>query len=287
MPTEMRSRTTSRGATTSSAQPVRRRYSASTLRAWAASTAAHPVSWARIEQDLAGMGVRRPRLVVEVVAVVPDRHQPEVLHGRERGGAGADDDPHGPARDREERAVALGRSGLGGEHDVAALAEPRRSGPRPAGRGRGGRARRRARRGRRSAVATTASARISAQSSPGSDRPDRARRLPGGEPVEQRRAVRGSARPGPRVDLGVDRRRRLGVLLLDGRVPRRDGEPEHVGAGAGVPRGHGAGERGDVGGEHPLGADHPTQRLQPAGVLGRGGRARSRTRRRPARRSAP
>ena len=77
------------------------------------------------EQHLAGMGVRRPRLVVEVVAVVPDRHQAEVVHRRERGGAGADDDAHRPAADREERAVALGRARVGREHDVAALAEPR------------------------------------------------------------------------------------------------------------------------------------------------------------------
>ncbi len=78
------------------------------------------------QQDLAGMGVRRPRLVVQVVAVVPDRHQAEVADGRERGRAGADHDPDRSARDGQERAVALRRARVGLEHDVSALAEPRR-----------------------------------------------------------------------------------------------------------------------------------------------------------------
>ena len=59
-----------------------------------------------------------------------------------------------------------------------------------------------------------------------------------------------------------------GGLLLDSRVPWRDGQAEHVGTDAGVPRGHGAGQRRNVRGEHPLGADHPAQRLEAAGVLG-------------------
>ena len=55
------------------------------------------------EQHLAGVGVRRPRLVVQVVAVVPDRDQSEVAHRRERRGSRADHDPDGTAGDREER----------------------------------------------------------------------------------------------------------------------------------------------------------------------------------------
>ena len=70
------------------------------------------------QQHLAGMGVRRARLGVEVVAVVPDRHQPEVVHRREGRRTGADHDPPGAAGDGEELAVAAGRARAGGEHDV-------------------------------------------------------------------------------------------------------------------------------------------------------------------------
>ena len=52
----MRWRTTFRVATTSVAHPVRRRYSASTLRACAASTAAQPVSCARISSTSRAWG---------------------------------------------------------------------------------------------------------------------------------------------------------------------------------------------------------------------------------------
>ena len=219
------------------------------------------------EQHLAGMGVRRPRLVVEVVAVVPDRHQPEVLHRREHGGAGADHDAHGPAADRQERAVALRRAGVGRQHHVAAL-------PQPLGE----------RRVETSHVAVVGNADERAPAGrsrrhdglgedlgpvvAGQHRPHGPRRLPGREPLQHGRAIgivaRGPRDGPPRSTSGG----RLGGLLLDRRVPGRDGQPEDVGADAGVPRGHGAGQRRDVGGEHALGADHPAQRLQPTGVLG-------------------
>ena len=64
------------------------------------------------QQHLAGVGVRRAGLGVEVVTVVPDRHQPEVVDGREGGRAGADHDPPGAAGDGEELAVAAGRARL-------------------------------------------------------------------------------------------------------------------------------------------------------------------------------
>ena len=78
------------------AQPVRRRYSASTLRAKPPTSAARLLALGAQQQHLAGVRVRRPRLGVQVVAVVPDRHQPEVVDRRERGGAGADHDPAAP-----------------------------------------------------------------------------------------------------------------------------------------------------------------------------------------------
>ena len=49
-----------------------------------------------------------------------------------------------------------------------------------------------------------------------------------------------------------------------------DGEPQDVGAAAGVPLGDAAGEVGDGGAEHRLGADHAPQGCQPAGVVGLG-----------------
>ena len=98
----------------------------------------------------------------------------------------------------------------------------------------------------------------------------------------------GQERPGRRVGAPrvrgrrrVDGDRLLGRrrLLLGGRVPGRDGEPEHVGAGAGVALGEQPGELGDRRAQHRLGADHPPQRRQRAGVVGVGGAGRRRSRR--------
>ena len=80
-----------------------------------------PCCSARSSSDLAGVGVGRPRLGVQVVPVVPDDHQPEVAHGRERRRAGADGDPPGTAAERQEVAVARAGPTVGGEHDVLAL----------------------------------------------------------------------------------------------------------------------------------------------------------------------
>ena len=70
------------------------------------------------QEHLAGVGVRRARLGVEVVAVVPDRHQPEVVDRSEGSRAGADHDPARTAGHGQELAVAPGRARTGGEHDV-------------------------------------------------------------------------------------------------------------------------------------------------------------------------
>ena len=69
------------------------------------------------------MGVGRPRLVVQVVAVVPPRHQPEVPHWRKRRSAGADHDLHVPTQHLEPGGVASLRPLIGGEPDVPARTE--------------------------------------------------------------------------------------------------------------------------------------------------------------------
>ena len=75
------------------------------------------------QQRLAGVWVGRPRLGVEVVAVVPDRHQAEVVHRRERSTPGADHDPPGSARHCQEVAVAGCRPAFAREHHMVPCAE--------------------------------------------------------------------------------------------------------------------------------------------------------------------
>jgi hypothetical protein len=77
------------------------------------------------QQDVAGVGVRRPRLGVQVVAVVPDRDEAQVGHRCERRPATPDHDPPGAPRDGQEVAVARGRTRARGQHHVVALAEER------------------------------------------------------------------------------------------------------------------------------------------------------------------
>ncbi len=77
------------------------------------------------QQHLAGVRVGRARLGVEVVAVVPDDDEPQVVDRGEGGRAGADHDPAGAARDREEVPVARGRAAVGGQADVVALPQQR------------------------------------------------------------------------------------------------------------------------------------------------------------------
>ncbi len=223
------------------------------------------------QQHLADVGVRRPRLGQEVVAVVPERDQPEVVDRRERGGAGAEHDPAAAAGHGEEVAVAGGRAGVGGERHVVALAQDGgergvdpgdvavvghdQQRPAPAGPGVGG--------GVGEGGGPVGGRRR---------RPDRARRPPGGE-VGEERLGRLVTRPGHGGGLGVERGGGVGLgrrFGLGGRVAGRHGQPEHVGPAAGVPLGDGGGERHDLGREDRLGAHDPPQRRQPAGVLGLG-----------------
>ena len=222
-------------------------------------------------QHLADVRVRRPRLGVQVVAVVPDHHQAEVGHRGERRGPGA----HAPPAPC--RAAPRGRRGTG---------RPVRDPP-PTGRAGPARARRPARRStastsRRSGtttsaprpaatVAATAWAIAAAQPGPGQRRPHRARRLPAAPAVPGRPARPGSpptpraadrypgrtAPPGRTSRPGSPHLRTRWRLAtcLQGRpfglgVPGRDGEPQHVGQRAGVPVGDRPGQPQHLRGEH-------------------------------------
>ena len=84
-----------------------------------------PLALGPQQQRLAGVWVGRPRLGVQVVAVVPDHHEAEAGDRRERRRAGADHHPSPTAGDGEEVAVALGGTGVRGEHDVLVGTEHR------------------------------------------------------------------------------------------------------------------------------------------------------------------
>ena len=80
------------------------------------------------QQDFPRMRVRRPRLGVRVVAVVPQRDQPELRHRRERGRPRPDHHPRTPAQRREEGPVASRRPEVRGQRDEPRLPEHRRTG---------------------------------------------------------------------------------------------------------------------------------------------------------------
>ncbi len=81
----------------------------------------------------------------------------------------------------------------------------------------------------------------------------------------------GVARPARGID-GLDdrqQRRSAGRLLRAG-MPRRDRQPQHIGAGAGVPGGDRVDEPAHLRGQHRLGGDHPVQPAQLTDVVGVG-----------------
>ncbi len=236
-------RSTSRGARRARG-PSRcgARYSASTLRAKPPTSAAAPSALGAQQQHLAGVGVRRPRLGVQVVAVVPDRDQPEVVHRRERAPRGC--------RPRSGTAPRRTARKRGSARPGRRRRSARRAGPR---RGRSVSAASSRSTSRWSGTQTSAPrpdgvrsrppawASSVGQSSPGARRPHRPRRLRRAASCVEQRAgrARGPPRPAGRPSRSTSGGGAGGDgCLLGGRVPRRDGQPQHVGAGAGVPLGH-------------------------------------------------
>ena len=118
-----RARSTGRSAATGRAQPDRSQTAQLGGRREPGGDHRGVLALGAQPQHLAGVRVRRPLLDVQVVAVVPDRDQPEVGDRRERRGAGADGDPDVPAAQREEGAVAGGRPEVGLQAHVAPGAE--------------------------------------------------------------------------------------------------------------------------------------------------------------------
>ena len=201
-------------------------------------------------EHLPGMRVGRARLGVQVVAVIPDHHEAKVVHRREGRGPRSDDHAHLPARDGQPSAVPLGRAEVGGQRDELVFADnlSERGGDQVGVAGVGDNDDRsaspRERRLRRHRDRERPGSRTG---EPRQHRPDQARGITARQRGEVRRTVP-VLRPRARC-----RRRNLRVCkascrggLLHGRMPRRDGEPQHIRERAGIPVGDRPGEREHV-----------------------------------------
>jgi hypothetical protein len=236
------------------------------------------------------MRIRRPRLRVQVVAVVPDDHQAEVADRREHRGPGARDDPDHAAPDGQPAAVAFRGPEPGGQRDVLARAEqPGQRGVHQIQVGCVRQHDQRAPAGRRRRARRPGDLLRPMRARQGG--PDRARRPPGGQ-RGQERGSRGVPRPRPRLrpsparpadgrlpgqvgqvgracrDGGRGGGSRFGRDFLFGPgVPGRDGQPQHVRHGPRVPVGHLPGQGRDLRAQRRLRRDHPVQPGQPPRVL--------------------
>ncbi len=223
-------------------------------------------------EHLPGVRVRRPRLGVQVVAVVPDHDQSEVGDGGEHRGPGPGGHADLAPGDPEPAPVPLGGTEARRETDV--LAGPEQAGqrgvdqaevpgvgdddqrPAPGGAGGGGRP-----------------PDLVGPVRAGQGGPGRARRAPRGQRGEERPARR-VAGPGARLGernpgLAVPRRPAARCRRLGRGVARRDRQPQHVGQRAAVPVGHRAGQPGDLGRQHRLRRHDPLQEGQRALMLAR------------------
>src|SRR4051812_48177230 len=71
------------------------------------------------QRDIACVAVRRSRLGVQVVPVVPDHDEAKILHRSPDGGARADDTSHRTAAYLKEPAIALGGTQICGQCHVS------------------------------------------------------------------------------------------------------------------------------------------------------------------------
>ena len=218
-------------------------------------------------RHLAGVRIRRPRLGQAVVAVVPHDHQTKVGDGREHRAAGADDQPRAAAQHRQPAAVpragpspadsATTRDSSTWRMPASRSASTSRwsgttaSTPRP-----------------EFTVTAAASASRSAHRSPGTACHTARAARP--SPTAARNC---SPRPYSfqavvSTGVAVSGASSGGGFLLDVGVPRRDGQPQHVGPGAGIACGDRVDQAAHLGRQHRLGGDHPVQPAQLADMIG-------------------
>ena len=219
--------------------------------------------------DLPGMRVGRTWFGQTVVTVVPHHHHTEFVHRRENRTAGADHQPGLPAQHRQPPPVPGRRpqsccqrhhrgfvDQRGGSRqqriDIALVGNDDQHTVAAADRSRGG------------------FGQAVAPALPGQHLPHRPGRAALVQCVEEFAAA-GIATPPCRID-GLDHRQQgnLALCFLRRRVSRRDGQPQHIRAGAGVARRDCIHQPPHLTGEHRLGGDHPIQPAQLTHMVGIG-----------------
>ena len=218
-------------------------------------------------RHLAGMRIRRPRLGEAVIAVVPHHHQTQIGDGGEHRAAGPDDQPRAAAQHGQPSAVPLCRAQPGRQRHHPRLVDVANAGV-----------------AKRIHVALVGH--DGQHAATGVHRHRRGLGEPVGPPLPRQRLPHRAGRapvaqggqklfaaavfvPGGGVDRCRGERREFrGGFPLDVGVPRRDGQPQHVGPGAGIPCGDRVDQAAHLGRQHRLGGDHPVQPAQLADMVG-------------------
>ena len=220
-------------------------------------------------RHLTGVRIRGSGFDQGVVTVVPDQHQSEIGDGREGGAARPDHQPRLTAQRAQPAPVPLGRPKSGRQGDHPSVRNQRR-------------------RGRLQLVD------VALVGNHGQHTPARCDRRRGdfGQPLRPRlprqrlphRACRAALlEGGDELRAALVRRPRRGIdglriewfergcgLLLDGGVPRRHRQAQHVGPGARITGCDGVGETPDLVGQHRFAGDHLVQPAELPDVVGVG-----------------